>query len=151
MTNWLPISLERPLISSPLGPRAHQLKGKGVDQIVILAANDPFVMSAWGRQNGAQDKLVFASDINLEFSKAIDATADLSAMGFGVRTGRYALIVDDLKVVDFAVSFFCATIFLQGAGRGIGRRQKEQLRLGARDELSCAPSMHPRRAGAEGG
>ncbi|SPO23769.1 related to peroxisomal membrane protein [Ustilago trichophora] len=77
-------------------------KSKGVDQIIVLAQNDPFVMSAWGVQNKAEDKVIFATDLNLEFSKGIGSTADLSAMGFGERTGRYALIVDDLKVVDFS-------------------------------------------------
>lgn len=86
----------------PYIQKASEFKSKGVDQVVVLAQNDPFVMSAWGVQNKAEDKVIFATDVNLDFSKAIGSVADLSAMGFGQRTGRYALIIDDLKVVDFS-------------------------------------------------
>ncbi|KAJ1026494.1 hypothetical protein NDA13_003873 [Ustilago tritici] len=86
----------------PYIKHAQDFKSKGVDQVIVLAQNDPFVMSAWGVQNKAEDKVIFATDLNLEFSKGIGSIADLSAMGFGERTGRYALIVDDLKVVDFS-------------------------------------------------
>ncbi|CDS00459.1 hypothetical protein [Sporisorium scitamineum] len=86
----------------PYIKQAEAFKSKGVDQVIVLAQNDPFVMSAWGVQNKAEDKVIFATDLNLEFSKGIGSIADLSAMGFGERTGRYALIVDDLKVVDFS-------------------------------------------------
>ncbi|ETS62125.1 hypothetical protein PaG_03686 [Moesziomyces aphidis] len=86
----------------PFIKQVDAFKAKGVDQIVVLAQNDPFVMSAWGVQNKAEDKVIFATDLGLEFSKGVGSTADLSAMGFGMRTGRYALIVDDLKVVDFS-------------------------------------------------
>ncbi|KAJ9479434.1 putative Peroxiredoxin AHP1 (putative) [Pseudozyma hubeiensis] len=90
-------------------------KSKGVDSVIVLAQNDPFVMSAWGVQNKAEDKVIFATDLNLEFSKSIDATADLSAMGFGQRTGRYAIIVDDLKVVDFAAEPNPGAVEVSGA------------------------------------
>lgn len=86
----------------PLVQRVGELKNKGVDGVYVIASNDPFVMSAWGVHNGAQDKVVFATDFDLEFSKAIDATLDLSFKKMGLRTARYALILDDLKVVDFA-------------------------------------------------
>ena len=87
----------------PFVQRAPEFKAKGVDTLLVLAQNDPFVMSAWATQNKAKDNVIFASDVAIEFSKAIGSTADLSAAGFGIRTGRYALIVDDLKVVDLAV------------------------------------------------
>lgn len=90
-------------------------KAKGVDQIIVLAQNDPFVMSAWGVQNKAEDKVIFATDLNLEFSQGIGSTADLSAMGFGQRTGRYALIVDDLKVVDFSAEPNPGAVEVSGA------------------------------------
>ncbi len=70
----------------PYVKQVDAFKSKGVDQIIVLAQNDPFVMSAWGVQNKAEDKVIFATDLNLEFSKGLDATADLSAHGFGQRT-----------------------------------------------------------------
>ena len=48
-----------------------QLKGKGVDAVYVIAANDPFVMSAWNVMEHAQDKIVFANDTNLQFSKGV--------------------------------------------------------------------------------
>lgn len=96
------------------------LKAKGVDEVVVIAANDPFVMSAWAVSEGARDKVLFAQDINAEFSKALGSvveapagsgfenkdsgfTLDLSTKGMGVRTARYALVVDNLKVVYFGL------------------------------------------------
>ncbi|KAK1763529.1 Redoxin [Phialemonium atrogriseum] len=71
---------------------ATELKAKGVDHVVIIASNDAFVMSAWGKANGVSgDFIIFASDAGLEFSKRIGWTA-------GDRTLRYAVIVDHGKV-----------------------------------------------------
>jgi len=71
---------------------------KGVDVIVFLAANDPFVMSAWGRAGDLKNSILTVSDLNAAWSAELGYTRDLSGAGFGVRTGRYALIVDDLVV-----------------------------------------------------
>merc|ERR1712130_668051 len=79
----------------PLVKRVNEIKSKGVDEVYVIAVNDPFVQAAWGIYLGA-------TDVNLEFSKAIDATLDLSFKNMGVRSARYALIIDNLKVVDFA-------------------------------------------------
>lgn len=38
------------------------LKGKGVDLIVCTATNDPYVMQAWGAQNGCEGKVVMLAD-----------------------------------------------------------------------------------------
>ncbi|KAF9060404.1 1-Cys peroxiredoxin isozyme [Rhodocollybia butyracea] len=75
-----------------------EFKAKGVDVIAVVAANDPFVMSGWGRFEGLKDKILTLSDPNVEWSKALGLTLDLSAAGLGVRTARYALILDDLVV-----------------------------------------------------
>lgn len=69
------------------------LKAKGVEQVVVIASNDPFVMSAWGKANYTQDDfIIFASDSELAFSKAIGWT-------MGDRTARYAIAVDHGKVI----------------------------------------------------
>nr|UOP57016.1 putative thioredoxin-dependent peroxidase [Thecaphora frezii] len=86
----------------PFVEQIEKFKAKGVDKIYVIAQNDPFVMSAWGVQNKGKDQVVFATDVNLDFSKAVGSISDLSAAGFGLRTGRYALIADDLKVTYFA-------------------------------------------------
>ncbi|KAM7209693.1 Redoxin [Naviculisporaceae sp. PSN 640] len=69
------------------------LKAKGVDQVIFIASNDAWVMSAWGKANGISDeKILFMSDSGLEFSKIIGWIK-------GDRTLRYAIVVDHGKVV----------------------------------------------------
>jgi alkyl hydroperoxide reductase 1 len=87
----------------PFVQKAQQFKDKGVDVIAVLAANDPFVMSAWGRVEGFQDQIIAISDSGAKWSKSIGLEKDLSDVGFGLRTGRYALIIDKLVVTYVGV------------------------------------------------
>lgn len=73
-------------------------KKAGVEEIIVIAANDPFVMAAWGKALGFKDEIIFASDPLASFSESIGWSQDLSDKGLGVRTDRYALIVDNGKV-----------------------------------------------------
>ncbi|KAK0221619.1 1-Cys peroxiredoxin isozyme [Armillaria fumosa] len=75
-----------------------EFKAKGVDTIAVVAANDAFVLSGWGRFEGVGDKILLLSDGEAKWSASLGLSVDLSAIGFGVRTGRYALILDDLVV-----------------------------------------------------
>ena len=76
-----------------------EYKNKGVDQIICIAANDPFVMSAWGKENNVGDKIVMIGDPFLNFIKAIGAEVDKSGRGMGVRSNRYTMLVEDMKVI----------------------------------------------------
>jgi len=76
-----------------------QLKAKGVDEVYILAANDMWVMSGWGVTQGLRDKIIPISDTYAEWSAKMGLSVDLTEGGMGVRSSRYALILDDLKVV----------------------------------------------------
>ncbi|KAL3484050.1 Redoxin [Aspergillus germanicus] len=69
-----------------------QLKEKGVQIVAVVASNDPFVMSAWGKANQVTgDDILFLSDPDAHFSSSIGwANAG--------RTGRYAVIIDHGKV-----------------------------------------------------
>ncbi|WFC96816.1 peroxiredoxin type-2 [Malassezia brasiliensis] len=87
----------------PYVEKIQEFKNKGVDEVVVIAANDPFVMSAWGVSEQAKDLVTFAQDVNCEFSQAFKATLDLSSKGMGERTARYALIANDLKVEYFGI------------------------------------------------
>uniref|UniRef100_A0A060T3Q3 Thioredoxin peroxidase n=1 Tax=Blastobotrys adeninivorans TaxID=409370 RepID=A0A060T3Q3_BLAAD len=81
----------------PYVSKFKDFKAKGVDDVIVLAANDPFVMAAWGKVLKNQG-LIFASDGNASFSKAGGFDLDLTAKGMGERTARYALIVDHGKI-----------------------------------------------------
>ncbi|KAJ6015243.1 Peroxiredoxin Pen c 3 [Penicillium herquei] len=70
-----------------------ELRAKGVDQVAVLAYNDAYVMSAWGKANGVTgDDILFLSDPEAKFSKSI-GWADEEG-----RTYRYALIIDNGKI-----------------------------------------------------
>ena len=74
--------------------KADEILAKGVDSIVCLSVNDVFVMDAWGRDKNA-DALVMAADGNGDFTKVLGLELDASGFGMGVRSQRYAMVVDD--------------------------------------------------------
>ena len=76
-----------------------QYKDKGIELIICMSVNDPFVMSAWGKENNVGDKILMIGDPFLNFTKAIGAEVDKSGRGLGVRSNRYTILVDDMKVI----------------------------------------------------
>ena len=74
---------------------AADFKAKGVDEIWCLAVNDPFVMGAWGREQGAKGKLRMLADGSALYTKALGLELDLIARGLGVRMQRFSMLVDD--------------------------------------------------------
>jgi peroxiredoxin len=70
-------------------------KKKGVDTVVCVAVNDPFVLGAWAEASGAKGKVLFLSDGNAEFTKKIGLDFDGSAVGLGTRSKRYSMLVED--------------------------------------------------------
>ena len=75
---------------------ADAILAKGVDQILCLAVNDAFVMGAWGEQQNVEtDKIMMLSDGSATLTTAMGLELDLSEQNFGVRSQRYAMIVDD--------------------------------------------------------
>ena len=82
---------------------AHQaaFQAKGVDCVVCVSVNDIFVMQAWGKQAGADDKVEMLADGNGDFSKALGVSFDASQMGMGERSWRYSMLVEDGVVTQF--------------------------------------------------
>ncbi|MFT5115336.1 MAG: peroxiredoxin [Parasphingorhabdus sp.] len=76
---------------------ADKILSKGIDQIACLSVNDAWVMQAWGEMQNA-DNLVMLADGNAELTKAMGFAANMDAGGLGLRSVRYAMIVDDCKV-----------------------------------------------------
>ena len=75
---------------------AAAIKAKGVDTIAVTGVNDVFVMNAWKKSAGAgADAIEFLADGSANWAKAVGITADLTERGLGVRSGRYAMVVDD--------------------------------------------------------
>jgi peroxiredoxin len=71
------------------------LKAKGIDSIICLSVNDAFVMGAWGKEQGAGDKVRMIADGNGEFTRAVGLEFDASKFGMGKRSQRYSMVVDD--------------------------------------------------------
>ena len=69
---------------------------KGVDEIVCIAVNDPFVMKAWGEATGAEEAgIAMLADPESAFTKAIGMDFTAPPVGLIARSKRYAMLVDD--------------------------------------------------------
>ncbi len=73
---------------------ADVLKKNGVDDIVCISVNDTFVMNAWQKDQKA-DKITFIPDGNGEFTEKMGLLVDKTDLGFGKRSWRYSMFVDD--------------------------------------------------------
>ncbi|HXF89285.1 MAG TPA: peroxiredoxin [Xanthobacteraceae bacterium] len=73
---------------------ASAIKAKGVDTIAVTGVNDVFVMDAWKKASGG-DSIEFLADGSAKFASAIGLTADLTERGLGIRSQRYAMLVED--------------------------------------------------------
>ena len=69
---------------------------KGVDEVICVSVNDPFVMKAWGEATGATEAgITMLGDADASFTKAIGLEFDVPAIGLLARSKRYALLADD--------------------------------------------------------
>lgn len=77
-----------------------EFQSLGVDAVVCLSVNDAFVMYQWGLKQGAKNVFLLP-DGNGEFSRKMGMLVDKSNLGFGMRSWRYSMLVDD-KVIKKA-------------------------------------------------
>ncbi len=76
-----------------------QFMEKGVDEIICVSVNDPFVLKAWGEATGATDAgITMLGDSDSAFTKAIGMDFDAPPAGLVARSKRYAMLVEDGKV-----------------------------------------------------
>jgi len=87
-----------PTCSSRHVPRYNELtplfKQDGVDDILCISVNDTFVMNAW-KEDQAADQITVVPDGNGEFTKGMGMLVDKSDLGFGKRSWRYSMLVED--------------------------------------------------------
>jgi peroxiredoxin len=72
-----------------------KLKSKGIDEIWCLSVNDAFVMHAWGKDQKVGQKIRMMADGSADYTKKLGLELDLTARGMGVRSQRYAMLVED--------------------------------------------------------
>ncbi|WP_404339677.1 peroxiredoxin [Sphingomonas sp. MMS12-HWE2-04] len=75
--------------------KADELKAKGIDEIACTAVNDAFVMNAWGKSAGVDDKVTMLADGNGTFAQALGLEMDGSGFGLGMRGKRYSAVIND--------------------------------------------------------
>ena len=80
-----------------------EMKAKGVDSSVVNGGNDVFVQDAWIKAVGCEGKIDALADGSADFAKAMGMDIDLGKAGLGIRSKRYAAIVDDGVVTWFDV------------------------------------------------
>lgn len=87
-----------PTCSSKHLPRYNELaevfKANGIDSVICLAVNDPFVMETWQNEQSAEG-IYFLPDGNGEFTEGMGLLVDKAAIGFGKRSWRYSMLVED--------------------------------------------------------
>ncbi len=79
------------------------LRAKGVDGVACIAVNDPFVMDAWAKDQGVDGRITMLADGSGAFTKALGLELDLTARGLGIRSQRYAMVVEDGRVAHLGI------------------------------------------------
>jgi len=82
---------------------ADALHASGVDEIWCVSVNDAFVMAAWGGDQKVGGKVRMLADGSGDLARLTGLIFDLSAKGFGVRSQRYSMLLDDGKIVTLNV------------------------------------------------
>jgi len=75
--------------------KSDELKAKGIDSIICLSVNDAYVMNAWGERHNAEGAVMMIADGNGDFTRKLGLEADRTKDGMGIRSKRYAMIVDN--------------------------------------------------------
>jgi len=96
---------------------AAEFRAKGVDTIACLSVNDAFVMGAWGNAQGTGDKILMLADGSGDFTTQAGLQLDLSGLGLGIRSQRYAAVLQDGVVEELLVE----------EGRGVERSSAESV------------------------
>lgn len=94
---------------------ADKIKASGVDEIICLSVNDPFVMKAFGEQANAAGKVTMMPDWKAELVSAMGLTFDGAGAGLGLRAKRFSMIVENGVVKELQVEEAPSNVELSGA------------------------------------
>lgn len=82
--------------------KSDELKKQGVNEIVCVSVNDPFVMAAWAKDQKTSGKIRLLADPSASLAKALDLTVDIAPLG-GIRSKRYSMVVENGKITSLQV------------------------------------------------
>ncbi|MEO0543794.1 MAG: peroxiredoxin [Pseudomonadota bacterium] len=94
---------------------ADAIKSKGIDEIAVVAVNDPFVMQAWAENSGGSEKIKFLADWDAALTTVLGLEIDLGVAGLGVRSKRYSMIINDGVVEALNIEESPGTAEVSGA------------------------------------
>ena len=95
--------------------KADQIREEGIDEIICISVNDPFVMKHWGEVANATGKVTMLPDWDAKFVDALGLTFDASGAGLGKRSQRFMMIVDNGVVRDLQVEEKGSDVILSSA------------------------------------
>ena len=87
-------------------------KAKGIDELWCISVNDPFVLHAWSESLNINGRIRMLGDGSAELVTLMDVTLDLTSRGMGVRSDRFAMVVDNGEITHFyreETGCFCLT------------------------------------------
>ncbi|MBY4899313.1 peroxiredoxin [Cupriavidus sp. AU9028] len=82
---------------------ADELRAAGIDEIWCVSVNDAYVMGAWAREQGTEGKIRMLGDGSAEWTQALGLSQDLGKRGLGIRSQRYAMVLEDGVVTRLAI------------------------------------------------
>jgi peroxiredoxin len=82
---------------------ADEVLQKGVDKIACIAVNDAWVMDAWGKDQGADGKVLMLADGSGNFAKAMGLEFDATGFGLGVRSQRYSAVIENGTITQLDI------------------------------------------------
>ncbi|CAM3736588.1 peroxiredoxin family protein [Parendozoicomonas haliclonae] len=97
----------------------------GFDELWCIAVNDAFVMHAWGQSLGVNGRVRMLSDGSAEFVRAMDVTLDLTDKGMGVRSDRFAMVLEN-GVITFFVREEPGLLQMSDADTILSRLQNQE-------------------------
>lgn len=100
---------------------ADNIKANGVDEIVCMAVNDPFVMKHWADVAHTDGKITMMPDGNGDFTRALGLGMDGSGVGLGFRAKRFSMLIDDGVIRDLQVEPEAGEVDLSGAAACLAR------------------------------
>lgn len=100
---------------------AEKFKEKGVDSIVCVSVNDPYVMNGWAEKLQAKEAIEFYGDFDGRFHKTLELDLDLSAALLGHRSQRWSALVEDGKIKALNVEKVPSEFKVSGAETILGQ------------------------------